>query len=233
MRVYDVGSPFGLATRSVFAPWKPEIVTYNRLADVEDNIDKIDLISFGGGADIHPSVYKHYTAGSHVSGNNPSYRDLFEMNVWKLAIAHKKPIFGICRGAQLACALSGGFLVQHVEGHANGEHMITTNEGRKLDITSYHHQLMVPHKINHELIAWATATNRVNSYMWDTSNMSPKQFDSVAHASQSPEIVYFKDTNALGIQGHPEFYSDAMEEAVVYSRQLINKYLLKGAMPDV
>lgn len=229
MKVYDVGRPFGLQTARIYMPWNPEVVVYNKLADVEENIDSIDLVSFGGGQDVHPSVYHHQNVASHVGGANLSFRDLFEMQVWKMATARGKPIVGICRGAQLACALSGGFLLQHVSNHAGGEHILTTLDG-PVSMSSYHHQMMYPFDIPHKMLGWTT--NIIgSSYNYDYH--TAKKLNKEILKEKEPEIVLFPETKALAIQGHPEFYSDPADEPVRYSRHLINKYLFKGELPNV
>lgn len=229
MKIYDVGRPFGLQTARVYKPWNPEVVTYSRIADVEDNIDSLDLISFGGGQDIHPSLYHHANVASHVGGPNLSYRDLFELQVWKLAISAKKPIVGICRGAQLSCALSGGYLIQNVYNHAGGEHVLNTIDG-PVSMSSYHHQMMYPFDIPHTMIGWTQGIIG-NNYYYDIKAASKIAKEKLKE--KEPEIVFFPTTKALAIQGHPEFYSDPAEEPVRYSRHLINKYLFNGTLANV
>src|SRR5690606_27873987 len=66
--------------------------------------DKIGLVVFTGGEDVDPSVYGEKNVASYSNLR----RDNEEVLLWSLARANNIPIGGICRGAQLICALSGG-----------------------------------------------------------------------------------------------------------------------------
>lgn len=226
--IADIGSNFRMSVANIFDPWEPAVLTKPTLKMLQEQIKNIDLICFGGGEDISPAMYGHKNVGSHA-GNRPSYRDLFEKEVWKLAIEAGKPILGICRGAQLACVLSGGSLIQDVRGHGtaeNGGHILDTIDGLKMPMTSYHHQMMMPYKTKHQLLAWITVeknkttgkANRIYSYDAAKITLPPME--------KEPEVVFFPETRALAIQGHPEFYSDPMEPPVEYTRKLVEKYLL-------
>lgn len=224
MRFLNVGATFGMSCGAIFDPWHAKEIVPDRLEDVNTYLPVVDLVVFGGGADVHPLLYGHRDVGSYV-GATPSIRDHYEQYVFSRAVEQGKPMFGICRGAQLVCALSGGALIQDVTNHAiGGEHAIETNDGRQLLITSTHHQMMYPKGTEHELVAWAKRRSRY--YTWDGKEQIPNDF-------KEPEVVYFKQTRALGMQGHPEYYEDVMDPAVVYTRELVNKYLLNGAMEDV
>jgi GMP synthase-like glutamine amidotransferase len=223
MRYLNVGETFEMGCGAIFDPWLAEGIVPDRMKDVDKYLPLVDLVVFGGGQDVHPELYGHKDVGSYVD-KYPGHRDEFERVVFSKAISSNIPMFGICRGAQLVCALSGGKLIQDVTNHGGGQHAIQTEDGRQLLITSTHHQMMYPYGTEHELVAWAKRRSR--HYTWDGKDQIPEDF-------KEPEVVYFKQTNALGMQGHPEYYDDVMDPAVVYTRELVNKYLLNGAMEDV
>lgn len=226
--IADVGTNFGMRVANIFDPWKPSVLVRPTLEVLRQRIGDIDLICFGGGEDISPGLYGHKLVGSH-SEQTPSYRDLFEKEAWKIAVSANKPILGICRGAQLACVLSGGGLIQDVRGHGparSGDHVLDTIDGGLIPFNSYHHQMMVPGGTKHKLLAWLTVppvtadTGPNRAYQMDSTKVKlPNPFN------KEPEIVYFTESKALAIQGHPEFYNDPMEEPVVYTRSLVNRYL--------
>lgn len=228
--IADVGSNFRMSVANIFDPWNPNVMEKPTIKTLQKSIQDIDLICFGGGEDISPSMYGHKNVASHAP-TQPSYRDLFEKEVWKLAVANNKPILGICRGAQLACILNGGSLIQDVRGHgmaSTGGHILDTFDGLKVPMSSYHHQMMVLTNTKHELLAWITVvpndlTKKVNRvYTFDVSKITVPN-----PLLKEPEVVFFPQTRALAIQGHPEFYHDPMHEAVVYTRKLVEKYLLR------
>ena len=175
-----------------------------------------DVLLLGGGADISPSLYKQEPNRYCGASASPSDRDAEERMIVQNAVRSGIPIVGICRGAQLLCAMSGGSLYQHVVNHSGANHTMITVDGDKLDVTSAHHQMMNPMGSKHELIAWAEDV------------MSPVHLiegDSNVSVDIEPEVVYFKETKGLAIQYHPEFMARS-EDAVEYARNLVQKYLI-------
>ncbi len=137
-----------------------------------------------GGTDIDPQWYdepRHpQTQQSDIE------RDKKEWLSISKAIAEQRPIIGICRGAQLLCAFNGGKLDQHNPIHAASHSIITLSREGKMRtiidrVSAGHHQVMLPAG---NFIAYGIA---------------PKEFDSTA------EVIYWPNTNSLGIQPHPEW----------------------------
>jgi len=223
MKILDVGSSFGMPVASIFR--NPTLLVSNGYQEIYENIPGADLVMFGGGEDVHPMLYGHQNVGSYC-GRAPSYRDLVEREIFNRCVELKKPMLGICRGAQLLCALSGGFLIQDVDGHAVGinGHTIKTSDGLEMSMSSTHHQMMYPFQTQHKLLAWSPKRSR--NYRFDQGSLKanfifdPKFSD--------PEIVYFPKTKSLAIQGHPEYYDDLDCPPVKLSRDLAQQYLFDG-----
>lgn len=116
-------------------------------------------------------------------------------------------IVGICRGAQLGCALSGGILVQHTTGHGHS-HRITTIDGETFIASSLHHQMMYPFDVEHKLLAWSTRpqSEEYRGISEDEWKKWPRKvYDELKSEDIiEPEIVWFPKTKCLAIQGHPE-----------------------------
>lgn len=230
VKVLDIGGTFGMDGDRLFRGWQRqfgqalEMVRVHQnsaMADVKANINDVDLVYFGGGQDVHPALYGHKNVASMV-GHLPSLRDVFERQVFQDAVDLNIPIFGICRGAQLLCALSGGSLVQDVEGHAGGDHMLS---GVRLDtarveelfpIPSTHHQMMNIDNVQAaDLLAWTPPRSR--KYTRDI-NKAPHR-----NGQYDPEIVFFRNTAALAVQGHPEYYdTDSITSMCI--REMIKNY---------
>ena len=174
-------------------------------------LTKGDVVLFEGGTDINPSLYGQ-EAGSYT-GFSDEQRDEFEVSVFNEAKKLDIPMLGICRGAQFLCAMSGGKLAQHVNKHGR-DHLVTDNKGHEYKVTSTHHQMMLPKGTNHELVAYATEA---------TVHLGEK--DIPLAVEKDAEVVYFKDTNALAIQGHPE-YLHSHEHMVIKCREYVKEYLL-------
>jgi len=220
--IVDVGAQFGLSCGRVFDSWNPVLYRTRGIDQFENVVGEADLVVFGGGSDIHPMLYGHSNTHSHLGSTKElSTRDMIEVQLWKTCQAYKVPILGICRGAQFACAMSGGALIQTVPGHANGDHTIFTADGKSLSMSSAHHQMMVPDNTVHELIAWSKNLSG-NKAGYDHTKMEVKE----EFFLREPEIVYFPETRALAVQGHPEFMSTEAR-AVEYTKELLIEKFFK------
>lgn len=214
--LYSVGNYYG--AHHPFSDLFDAVVVINREDYATAPFDKTDVVLFGGGEDISPSIYKQKPSRYCHSSIRLSARDTFEIEVFNKAVAAGSGLLGICRGAQLLCALSGGSLIQHVTYHAGTDHEMSTSDGKIMTVCSVHHQMMNPFGTKHELIGWATHK---------LSGVYLIEDEKKVDMEVEPEVVFFPETKALGIQYHPEFMSDK-DEAVIYSRELVKKYLLKG-----
>lgn len=189
-----------------------------------DDIKNADLVIFTGGEDVYPGYY-----GDHV-GSKTHYnktRDELEVIYFEGAMKYNKLCIGVCRGSQLLTVLSGGRLIQHVTNHAiSGTHKITIiDENRDIDITSTHHQMMYPFNLNdqeYKIIA-KSKSDLSTTYL----NGDDEEYSFYKANFVEPEIVYYRRTNCLCIQGHPE-YMDKKSQAVMFINVLIDEFLEEG-----
>lgn len=201
----------------------------NTREDLVKGVMNCDVVLFTGGSDIGPHLYNE-PAGSRTSTN--PHRDKFEQFVWNLARQEKKGVLGICRGLQFIHAMNGGKLIQHTTGHMGGHHLIEDVFGNSLLMTSVHHQMVRPETVPRStVIAW-NKTPSSATYLdgWDKEIYTPKDGEALP-SFQEAEIVWYPDTNALGIQGHPEMSENRNLHS--YCRSLVQYYLLgeKAELP--
>lgn len=177
-------------------------------------IKDADLVFFTGGEDVNPYLYKET---SHLTTYFNINRDKEEVLAFNEAQRCGVPCYGTCRGAQFLCVMSGGKLVQHM--NHPGKHMLHMKNG---DISviclvnSLHHQLQYPFNLDkndYDLIGW---TEGLSSFNWTNANTN------IGPMSKEPEVVFYKKTNSLGFQAHPEMLA-ANSLAVV----TLNKLLLR------
>lgn len=154
------------------------------------------ILVLHGGEDISPSLYGQKPSKRTGASDELSARDLSEVLLARRAIELGIPIYGICRGAQLACAIAGGSLIQHVDNHVGHRHDVVTKDGELYSSTTCHHQMMNPFKIPHELIAWS-APSLSGRYIIEKE----KEIEMPVE----PEVVFFPEIKCLAIQGHPEW----------------------------
>lgn len=183
-----------------------------------------DVVLFGGGADIWSGFYKQKPS-RHNGTQGKSQRDAIEEIAFANASKVGAKFIGICRGAQLLCALSGGTVIQHVNNHGGHDHDMRMFDGRIFDVCSVHHQMMNPEGSEHELLGWAEPVLR-GDQMVPISNVYLGENDKEIQMKFEPEIVYFTKTNALAIQYHPEFMP-AQHRSVNLARDLVSDYILK------
>lgn len=155
------------------------------------NVQKGDLVIFHGGTDISTKLYGQ---DRHPKTQVPNLkRDKEEFEAFLLAKQRGAYMFGICRGAQLFCALNGGTLKQHIDHHVGNDHKLLTKKGKIFWANSCHHQMMIPSDSGEILATTVDPLDPTNTV--------------------EPEIVYWKESLAYGVQGHPEWM--AMETAFV------------------
>ena len=177
--------------------------------------NKLDLIVFTGGSDINPALYGEER---EVYTDRPDIeRDSFEKNLFEICKELHIPMVGICRGAQLLCALNGGKLYQNVSYHRSTHPLYTRRnsdcEHRVFDVSSTHHQMMRPNWKDAYLLAWA----QQNSFKDDRPE---------------PEVVWWPGTNSLAVQYHPEFMSET-SAGFVYFTDLVKCLLANGELDNV
>jgi GMP synthase-like glutamine amidotransferase len=193
---------------------KYEVIVH-KTKDVKDPKD-IDLVLFTGGEDVNPVHYcENVGKYTHINSN----RDKKEIDTFN-KFEGLSFLLGICRGSQLLTVLSNGKLIQHVEGHCKDHSMILNNR-LKYNITSSHHQMLYPFDMNsknYELIAYSEYFQSKTYLNGNNEEIDlPKNF-------LEPEIVYYKNTNALVIQGHPE-WNHCEKRTSNMCLNLIDKYL--------
>lgn len=164
--------------------------------ELADSLADADLVQFTGGEDVSPELYGQRNTQSYVNVK----RDLMDICAFRKALALSIPMAGICRGGQFLNVMSGGKMIQHVEGHATGQmhraEDVVWNEFENVLVTSTHHQMMVPGDMGDILL---------------TANIV---------GEEDTEAVYYTHTQCLCFQPHPEF-----TEAVGDCRDLYFRYI--------
>jgi carbamoylphosphate synthase small subunit len=182
-KVYIVGRDFGVNNMFIKRGW--EVVNY---------IDeKIDLIQFTGGEDVDPS---YYGEPRHPRTFSNPRRDAEEAAVYHEWVA-KVPMAGICRGGQFLNVMNGGSMWQHVNNHAIAStHTAYDYRGKEVQVTSTHHQMMIPGS-EVKCLLWAGEATKVeDAYShWESD---PKEQNDL-------ECVLYPLADCLCFQPHPEY----------------------------
>jgi putative glutamine amidotransferase len=180
----------------------PVIVPPLPEADLPALYARLDGLLLAGGADLDPALYR---AAPHpaTTGLDPE-RDAAELLLARRALAERKPLLGICRGAQALAVAAGGTLYQDLPTEVAGAlphafpypdyaadhlaHPVRVEEDSLLarclgtpvaQVNSRHHQAARQVPVGLQVVAWAP--------------------DGVIEALEAPGHPC-----ALGVQWHPE-----------------------------
>lgn len=181
--------------------------------NILDYPEKIELVLFTGGEDIGPDLYGHEP--SVLTYCSPK-RDRYEVSIYNEVLELKLPMAGVCRGAQLLCAMAGGTLYQHVNNHGRS-HDVMTWDGRDIWMSSSHHQMQIP-PLGAEILAWA-APKLSDIYIGENDEEMP------APAFEC-ECVHYPSIRAVGMQYHPEAMTES-SKGFKYAGELVDAFLRK------
>lgn len=172
---------------------------------VEQVVQELDALVLQGGADVAPETYGQKPLNDEWRGD--VVRDRYEMALLRCFLAQRKPVLGVCRGAQLLNVAFGGTLYQDiatqcpsahehidVDLYDQFEHDVTFIQGSplaelypkstQLRVTSIHHQAVAELGKGIEVEAVSTLDGLVEAFRWNG------------------------DAYARGVQWHPEFHHD-------------------------
>lgn len=156
-------------------------------------LQKGDILVVWGGSDISPSLYNRDVSKRTGASDRPSRRDAIEWAMMQQAQVLGIPIIGVCRGAQMLCALAGGFLIQDVTNHFSN-HAVVSYDGAEFYTNSIHHQMLYPFDVEHEMLVKSKEKRSEHYLDVDTEIFVPEE----------PEFVYFPKVKGFAIQWHPE-----------------------------
>jgi GMP synthase-like glutamine amidotransferase len=161
-----------------------------------DTVEEADLVVFGGGSDVEPSLYGEDNANMHESVYFSKDRDNADMKIYTKALELGIPMMGVCRGAQFLHVMNGGKLYQDVNGH-NGAHKAFCLREKMLieNVSSVHHQQCMFNKEMEVLMTTSTVctTRHIDK---DKTDKRPRL---------DVEAFFYRDTGCFGVQGHPEY----------------------------
>lgn len=169
---------------------------------LEQLYGKLDGILFAGGNDINPQLYKEEASEYVIDVSDK--RDKVEATLLKWTLRDKKPLLGICRGAQLWNALLGGSLYQDIATDlpTATDHDIST---KLQDLEHLAHKLKVDESSRLSKIIDSTSIN-ANSHHHQAFKVLGEGIKASAWAEDGviEAIESHDDAYAIGIQCHPE-----------------------------
>lgn len=182
-------------------------------------IPEYDGLLISGGVDISPDIYGQENTSSYRC--EPE-RDQFELSLLRDAMANKKPVLGICRGAQLINVAMGGTLHQEagkVFRYYTPAKTITDKIIRlKASYISGSRWL--------KEIFSEDEKHYINSIHHQAINQLGKNLIRIAddHHGMTQAIEYTGESFVVGLQWHPEF------QLLTESQRSIFRVFVKAAM---
>ena len=179
-----------------------------------------DLMVFTGGADVNPELYGEER---YVLSRFDEARDQADIDMYLMCLETGIPMLGICRGAQFLHVMNGGKLYQDVDEH-QGAHDMWDCKAKAMvhRVSSVHHQMCRSNFGNGmEVIGTATKSRRrvITKDSFETGQLS------------DIEAFYYRETNCLGIQGHPEY--SGYPAFSRWTLEQIKLYLMADCNPDM
>lgn len=174
-----------------------------RRISVDEYVKVLDALVLQGGADVSPLTYGQTPIREAWSGD--AVRDRYEIELIEGFRHHRKPVLGICRGAQLINVAFGGTLLQdidtqqpsalrHVDADLYDElsHGITFAAGGRLAALYQGKRPLVVNSIHHQAI------DKLGNGLCIEARSDD---DGVIEAVRSKS-----DDFVMGVQWHPEFH---------------------------
>lgn len=170
---------------------------------LEQIYNKLDGILFAGGNDISPGLYGEQPSEYTIDFSEK--RDTVEIELLKWTLRDKKPMLGICRGAQLWNVIEGGSLYQHIPTDipSASDHDLST---KLEDLAHLAHVLKVDENSRFAVIIDSTAIyanthhHQAIKELGKGISASAWSEDGIIEAIESDD----EDFYAIGVQCHPE-----------------------------
>lgn len=187
--------------------------------EAEQLADTLDGILFTGGPDIHPFLLGEETLEG--CGDVSPLRDNMEIDLFNRMYQKKKPILGICRGAQLINAALGGSIYQDVPSQFKRDLPLAHNQ--PFYYTSPCHRVSLSENTRLRQIA-GSASIEVNSMHHQAVKDAAPGLTVCGHASDGLiEALEMKEYPYLiGVQWHPEFLYESCSHAENLFKSFVN-----------
>jgi len=179
-----------------------------------------DLMVFTGGADVNPELYGEER---HTLSRYNEERDNQDIDMYLMCLEYGIPMLGICRGAQFLHVMNDGRLFQDVDNHQGAHPMWDCKNKVMLDrVSSVHHQMVRPNIAGGmEILGTVKKSTRriIDKSAYETGEMP------------DIEAFYYRETNCLGIQGHPEY--SGYTRFAKWVLEQVKEYLMSPGNPDM
>jgi len=188
---------------------------------LKDFAKDLDGLILQGGSDVAPETYGEVALKPEWRGD--AVRDQYELELLGEFLKLKKPIFGVCRGAQLLNVAMGGTLTQDIV-----THLQDTIVHRNWEIYDKHfHEVHFEEGSLLKKIYPKHKKAKVNSIHHQTLKKLGKKLKVEARAEKDgliEAIRYEGPSFAFAVQWHPEFHNP-QDKTLLDSTPLLKHFL--------
>lgn len=172
--------------------------------------ETLDGFLFTGGPDVHPFLFGEDTMEG--CGDRSPLRDQTELSLFSAVYQQKKPVLGICRGAQLINIALGGDIYQDLASQLPGRLPIAHRQPFHLSNPS-HRVSLEPDSLlakisGAETIEVNSAHHQAIRKTAAPLSVSGRTADSVIEAVEQRDYPFL-----IGVQWHPEMLADTYSHA--------------------
>lgn len=183
-------------------------------AALREVFDRVDGFLLTGGGDIDPVLFngRHHP---NVYGIDNA-RDLFEIELVRLAVQNNVPFMGICRGVQVINVALGGTLFTDISAQLPDAERHDWYPNIPRDKIAHVVGIQKTSRLNQ---LTGTTKLAVNSLHHQGLDSIPARLVPVAHAADGlVEAVELRDHRfGLGVQWHPEWLVNSHENQALFS----------------
>ena len=186
-KVYVIGGGFDFTRMFTKKRW-----------ELSKDLFSSDLVQFTGGSDVSPSFYDEKP---HAMTNCNLIRDKRERIIFNIALKHKIPMSGVCRGGQFLNIMNGGKMWQHVDGHIGkvSHNTVDMATGESFNASSTHHQMMIPHKTGKIIATAKEATKK------EKMGKTGQIISLLGTQGLDVEACFYLKSKSFCFQPHPEY----------------------------
>ncbi|MGE0215592.1 gamma-glutamyl-gamma-aminobutyrate hydrolase family protein [Mycolicibacterium sp.] len=167
-----------------------------READPAHLVERLDGFILSGGLDVSPTMYGGSVTPASTAHDLP--QDQFDVRLAQLAMLGEKPLLGTCRGLQVLNVARGGTVGDIDEGRHNTRALPASTRNQRVTI-----------RPGSRLAALYGSRVDVNSLHHQAVDVLGEGVRVTAEADDGViEGIEVRGCAAIGVQWHPEFYSD-------------------------
>lgn len=197
----------------------PQIIPTNiELEDCRQIISRIDGLLIPGGMDVNPLSYgedPHPTVNYSIKQH-----DKVEIELVRLAREHKKPVIGICRGAQIINVAFGGNLYQDIPSQYKNEichSQVLRNSDETTHIVIIEENSYIRKLLGKQVLEVNSIHHQSIKRVAEGFNVAARARDGIIEAIEST------DGMIIGFQWHPEKLYYVSEESQKLFRDFVER----------